>query len=328
MRKRYLAAAAAATFSFTALSQAPAFAADAPAGTLLHQVITNEQAGWAEPGGSTGITQGSITALPNGSSQIAAVTSGNALEYNTRSASGSWQGWDTLLQTGVTVENAGVAGMPNGSSQFIEVTSTGALEHNILEADGSWQSYGWGSPAGSTGISQAAITALPNGSSEIVAVTTAGTLELNVRSASGSWQGWDAISQPGVTVEDAGVAGMPDGSSQFIEVTSTGALEHNILEADGSWQADGWGAPHLSGPFTPSGITQAAITALPDGSSEIVVAGTNEPPAMGIRYSTGSWDTNWTQLYESPAYVSASGASIAGMPNGDTQVIEVAQSAS
>ena len=129
MRKRYLAAAAAATFSFTALSQAPAFAADAPAGTLLHQVITNEQAGWAEPGGSTGITQGSITALP-------------------------------------------------------------------------------------------------------------------------------------------------------------------------------------------------------DGSSEIVVASSNEPPAMGIRYSTGSWDTNWTQLYESPAYVSASGASIAGMPNGDTQVIEVAQSAS
>ena len=75
-------------------------------------------------------------------------------------------------------------------------------------------------------------------------------------------------------------------------------------------------------------LAQAAITALPDGSSEIVVASTNEPPAMGIRYSTGSWDTNWTQLYESPAYVSASGASIAGMPNGDTQVIEVAQSAS
>jgi hypothetical protein len=178
VRKRHLAAAAAVTFSFTALSQTSAFAAGAPAGTLLRQVITNEQAGWAEPAGSTGITQGSITALPN------------------------------------------------GSSQFVEVTSAGVLEHNILEANGSWQGYGWGSPAGSTGISQAAITALPN------------------------------------------------------------------------------------------------------GSSEIVVASSVEAPVMGIRYSSGSWDTNWTQLYESPAYDGASDASIAGMPNGNTQVIEVAQSAS
>jgi hypothetical protein len=228
VRKRHLAAAAAVTFSFTALSQAPAFAASAPAGTLLHQVITTEQAGWAEPAGSTGITQGAITALPNGSSQLVAVTSGSTLEYN-------------------------------------------------------------------------------------------------VRNASGSWQGWDGIAQPGVTVENAGVAGMPNGSSQFVEVTSTGVLEHNILEADGSWQADGWGTPPLGGPFTPSGITQAAITALPNGSSEIVVASSNEAPAMGIRYSSGSWDTNWTQLYESPEYSAASDASIAGMPDGTTQVIEVAE---
>ena len=325
MRKRHLAAAAAVTISVTAFSQAPAFAADAPSGTLLHQVISTGQAGWQEPAGSAGVTQASITGLPNGSSQLVAVNAKGSLEHDIRFANGSWQGWNTISQPGVTAENAGIAGMSNGSAQLVEVTSTGVLKHDVRNANGSWQTGGWATPAGSTGITQASITALPNGSSEIVAVTTTGTLELDVRYANGSWKGWDSISQPGVTVANASIAGMPNGSSQFIEVTSTGALEYNALSANGSWQAGGWTTPAIAADAeTPISITQASITALPNGSSQIAVA-TGSAPGFAVHYANGSW-SGWAQLYQRVGYSMASELSIAGMPNGTSQVIAIAES--
>jgi len=289
-------------------------------GTLFHEILLpTTVTGWASPAGSTGIAQAANTALPDGSSQLVAVTSSGELEHNIRFANGSWQGWRTLSQPGVTVTDAGIAGMPNGSSQIIEVTSAGVLKHDIRNANGSWQTTGWGSPAGSTGIAQASITAMPNGSSQIVAVTTSGMLKYNIRSANGSWQGWVTLSQPGVMITHASIAGMPNGSSQIIEVTSAGVLKHDIRNANGSWQTTGWGSPAGS-----TGIVQATITAMSNGSSQIVATRSSGIVAFTIRSASGGWPSaGWGQLANTVKVDAAANVSIAGMPNGTSQVIEV-----
>jgi hypothetical protein len=294
-------------------------------GTLYQATLnsTTWVSNWASPTGSTNLAQSANTALRDGSSQLVGVTASGALEHNIHYANGSWQGWHTVPQSGVTVTDASIAGMPNGSSQIIEVTSTGVLKHDIRNANGSWQSTGWGSPAGSTGIVQASITALPNGDSQLVAVTTSGTLEHNIRRANGSWQGWHTLTQPGVTVTDASIAGMPNGSSQIIEVTSTGVLKHDIRNANGSWQASGWGTPSA---FSANGtltFVQATITAMPDGSTRLLAV-----DSLGIldnttRHANGSWVSGWGQIAQTVHVLQAANASIAGMPNGDIQIIEV-----
>lgn len=193
-------------------------------GTLFHEVVANQQVGLVEPVGSTGIAQASITAMPNGDSQLVAVTSGGVLEHNIRYANGGWQGWRTISQPGVSVENASIAGMPNGSSQIVEVTSTGVLEHNIRNANGSWQPSGWaspGSPSGTTTVIQASITAMPNGSSVVAATYADNVVAPDIRNADGGWSGWGQIFQNShiTSASDVSVAGMPNGSWQLIEVS-------------------------------------------------------------------------------------------------------------
>ena len=162
--------------------------------------------------------------MPNGSTQLVAVTTNGVLEHNIRNANGTWQGWRALSQPGVTVTYAGIAGMPDGSSQLIEVTSTGVLKHNIRNANGTWQASGWAIPAGSTGIAQASITAMPNGSTQFVAVTTTGVLKHNIRNANGSWQasGWGIPAQTPLAsaFTSPSIAGLPSGAAQILEVAT------------------------------------------------------------------------------------------------------------
>jgi hypothetical protein len=200
----------------------------ATSGTLEHTIRNAngswQTSGWGSPAGSTGITEAAITAMPDGSSQLVAVTGSGALEHNIRYANGTWQGWRVVPQQCVTVVAASIAGMPNDSAQIVEVTSTGVLKHDIRNANGSWQTSGWGSPAGSTGITEAAITAMPDGSSQLVALTTAGVLEQDVRFANGTWQsgGWRDPNQTELvgSVTSPGIAGLPNGSAQFLEVST------------------------------------------------------------------------------------------------------------
>jgi PKD repeat protein len=195
----------------------------APAGTLLQGTRSTSgswgPAPWNIPPGSAGIAQAAATGMPDGSTQVAAVTTSGAVELNVLSSGGTWQGWQALSQPGVTVKSVSIAGMPNGSSQIVEVTSAGVLKHNIRNADGSWQASGWGSPAGSTGIAQAAITALPNGSTVLSAVLAGGEAESDQRNSNGSWQAWNTF-DPTYLPDAAGadVAGLPNGDVQLIAV--------------------------------------------------------------------------------------------------------------
>jgi hypothetical protein len=270
------------------------------------------------PANSTNIAQAAVTAMPDGDTQVVAVTTSGTLEHTINSGStGAWQNWG-VPKNNATAVSASIAGMPDGSSQLIELTSTGTLEHTIRYANGTWQASGWGSPAGSTNITQAAITAMPDGSTQLVAVTTSGVLVHNIRNVNGTWQGWRALSQPGVTVTDASIAGMPNGSSQLIEVTSSGVLKHNIRNANGTWQASGWGSPAGS-----TNITQAAITAMPDGSSQLVAVTTSGVLEHDIRYAT-SWQTGgWGKPVQTNLATAFTSPSIAGLLDGAAQLIEV-----
>ena len=270
------------------------------------------------PANSTNIAQAAVTAMPNGDTQVVAVTTSGTLENTVDSGStGAWQNWGVPTNN-TTAVSASIAGMPDGSSQLIELTSTGKLEHTVRYANGSWQASGWASPAGSTDIIQAAITAMPDGSSQLVAVTTSGVLVHNIRNANGTWQGWRALSQPGVTVTYAGIAGMRDGSSQLIEVTSGGVLKHNIRNSNGTWQASGWGSPAGS-----TNIAQAAITAMPDGSSQLVAVTTSGVLEHNIRYAS-SWQTGgWGKPVQTNLATAFTSPGIAGLPNGSSQLIEV-----
>jgi hypothetical protein len=295
-----------------------------PAGDLVAFAHAPEQPAWAiglgtDPTGSN-LAQAAVTVMPDQTSQYAAVTTAGQVQFTTV-GSGTWPGWMTLSQSGVTVKSAGIAGMPNGSTQIIEVTSTAVLKHIVRNANGTWQSSGWGSPAGSTGIVQAAITAMPNGDSQLVAVTTQGTLEHNIRFANGSWQGWRTLSQPGVRVKSASLAGMFDGSTQIIEVTSTGVLKHNLRHANGSWQSSGWGTPAGA-----TGIAQASIGALYDGSSEIVAVTSTGTPLYTVRDVDGSW-RGWSQFNTeaggSELIAKLSNADVAGGFDGNAEIVAI-----
>ena len=177
----------------------------------------------------------------------------------------------------------------------------------------------WASPVGSVGINQAADAGLPDGSAQLVAVTSTGSLEHNIHYANGTWQGWRALSQPGLTVVGADIAGLPNGSSQIIEVTKAGTLLHNVRNANGSWQATGWGSPAGS-----TGIAYASIAALPDGSTHLVAVTTMGVVENNIRYASGAWASGgWGELSQIVSVLQAANVSIAGMPNGTAQVIEV-----
>jgi Right handed beta helix region len=292
----------------------------APAGTLF--ALTRASNGtWSTgttPGDSTGIANVAITGMPDGSTQLVAVTTAGTVEHDIYGNVGVQQGWRTPPQPGVAVKSVGIAGMPNGSSQLIAITSTGTLLHIVRNANGTWQSA-WGTPAGSTNIAQAAITAMPDGSSQLVAVTTTGALEHNIRNANGTWQGWRTLTQPGITITDASIAGMPNGSTQLIEITTTGVLKHNIRNTNGTWQASGWGSPAGS-----TGIAQAAITALPNGDSQLAAVTTNGVLEHNIRHANGTWQpTGWANPPQTDQVLAAADPGIAGMPNGSSQITEL-----
>lgn len=223
------------------------------------------------------------------------------------------QGKYTITVTGTD----SVTGKAFSDSTPFATPVGGTMWHDLRNANGSWQSEGWGVPGGSTGFQHTALTAMPDGSTQFVAVSSSGQLEHNIRFANGSWQGWRTLSQPGVIVTSADIAGMRDGSSQIVEDTNTGAVLHNIRYASGAWQRQGWAAIPAS---TNGTIVLAAITAMPDGSTQFVGVNGDDLLEHNIRHANGTWQ-GWNVVHQREDY-SIYGADIAGMPDGSAQIVE------
>ncbi|MFF7633213.1 hypothetical protein ACFZB9_08690, partial [Kitasatospora sp. NPDC008050] len=87
----------------------------------------------------------SITAMPNGDTQLVAYGLDHVLYHNIRLANGGWQGWaqvpgfgsSTFTGSGPTIAGS----KTSNSAQIITVGVDHALYHCIRNPDGTWQ--GW-----------------------------------------------------------------------------------------------------------------------------------------------------------------------------------------
>ena len=97
---------------------------------------------------------------------------------------------------------------------------------------------------------------------------------------------------------------------------SKGTLYHAVLNST-TW-VSGWASPTGS-----TNLAQATITALPDGSTHLLAVDSNGIPENTVRHATGSWVDGWGQITQTAHVIRAANVSIAGMPNGEIQIIEV-----
>lgn len=222
------------------------------------------------PNGATATWVG-IAGLPNGSSQLIAISSTGQLWHIGRNANGTWQtsGWGSPAGS-VGFVRASITAMPDGSSQFVAVTASGVLMHNIRYANGSWQGWRSLSQPG-VKIVDASITGLPDGSSQFLEVTSTGVLKHDIRFANGAWQaqGWGVPAGFGsvkqVSISSTSVFGSQygPGTTVMAVVNSAGAIEFAFRNSDGSWDMWYAGTPQLEG-WGPAANT--TMTTQPDGT--------------------------------------------------------------
>jgi hypothetical protein len=62
---------------------------------------------------------------------------------------------------------------------------------------------------------------------------------------------------------------------------------------------------------------------MPDGSARLVAADSYGIVQTTVRYANGSWAGSWGQLAQTVHVAQTDDVSVAGMPNGQFQVIEV-----
>jgi hypothetical protein len=158
----------------------------------------------------------------------------------------------------------------------------------------------------------------------MLAIGIDGNVYHDIRTATGSWQGWQPVAGYNGAARFAGtkvaIAAMPDGSSQMLGIGTDGNVYHNIRTATGSWQ--GWqpvagynGSARFAG-------SSAAITGMPNGTSQMLAIGIDGNVYHDIRTATGSWQ-GWQPVagYNGAAHFSGAKVAIAGMPNGTSQLL-------
>jgi hypothetical protein len=94
-----------------------------------------------------------------------------------------------------------------------------------------------------------------------------------------------------------------------------GSLFQDSRAANGAWNSGGWLSPSGS-----TGIANATITGMPDGSAQLVAVTTNGAVEHNIHSAGGAWQ-GWRPPPQPGVAVKSVG--IAGMPNGSSQLIAV-----
>jgi hypothetical protein len=104
--------------------------------------------------------------------------------------------------------------------------------------------------------------------------------------------------------------------------SDSGEFHHSVRTVTGHWAPfaplDGYGgAPRFAG-------NRQSITATPDGSVQVVGVGTDGNLYHNARFTSGSWQ-GWAPLdgYDGAARFAAEQVAVAGMPNGDAQLVAV-----
>jgi len=203
------------------------------------------------------------------------------------------------------------------------VSERGNLYHTVRNASGSWS--GFAAVGGYDGApvfnaSQESIAATPDKSTQTVALGSDGNLYHTARYADGTWTGWAPVAgydgAPTFAATSFSIAGMPNGDAQILAVGKDGLIYHNIRFVNGTWQ--GWGQ------VGSWGAQKVAITGMPNGDAQMLIIGNDGLIYHNARFAGGSWQ-GWNGVagVGSASSFAAKNISIAGMPNGDAQMIAV-----
>jgi len=154
--------------------------------------------------------------------------------------------------------------------------------------------------------------------------TAAQTFYHAVRSASGTWTAFNSLGGADGAATFAGsqesIAAMPDGSSQVLGIGKDGNIYHEVRNANGTWT----GFQHITGADGATYFhgTDTAIAGMPDGSSQIVAIGNDGNIWHRVRNANGTWTAFQTiPGLSGAAAFAATKVSIAGMPDGSSQVL-------
>ncbi|MGW8781391.1 CehA/McbA family metallohydrolase [Streptomyces sp. NPDC055796] len=203
------------------------------------------------------------------------------------------------------------------------------LFHTERRTDGSWSSMrplpGAVGAASFAGV-QSAAAGMADGSVVVLGIAPDNGLWLSTLRGSATLQPWQRVPGPdgstGFTVREADIAAFPDGTCQIVATAMDGTAYHQQRRADGA--LPGFRAVPGSPATSRWGATKVAITAMPDGSAQLLGYGMDGAMYHCVRGRGGTW-TPWGRLagYNGAATFCGPALAIAGMPDGSSQVLAI-----
>ena len=260
-------------------------------------------------------------------------TTAGPMYHQIRAASGVWSGFQPLngYQTAShgRAKDMAVASLPDGTTQVVIVGLDDGIYHRVRYPNGTWSQFQPLAGLGTTSTAQGkrvAIAGLPNGSTQVVIVGIDDTVYHRIRNADGSWTAFGRLNGFGTAspagARDVAISGQPDGSAQVVIVGMDNGIYHRVRNAGGTWT----GFQPLNGNGTSATAvgSAVAVAGMPDGSSQLVIAGVNGWLHHRIRYANGTW-SEFQPLNGNGTGTTAvaKDVTVAGLPNGTAQVVIV-----
>ncbi|MFJ5810896.1 CehA/McbA family metallohydrolase [Streptomyces sp. NPDC093093] len=204
------------------------------------------------------------------------------------------------------------------------------LFHTERRPDGSWGSMrplpGAGADDPSFAAVQCAAAGMTDGSVVVLGIAPDNGLWTTTVRGTATLRPWQRIAGPdgsaGFTVREADIAAFPDGTCQIVATAMDGTTLHQQRRADGGLP----GFQAVPG-FTANsrwGTTKVSIAAMPDGSAQLLGYGTDGAMYHCVRGRDGAWST-WGRMagHKGAPTFSGPALSIAGMPDGSSQVLAI-----
>ncbi|MFH9799195.1 MULTISPECIES: CehA/McbA family metallohydrolase [Streptomyces] len=203
------------------------------------------------------------------------------------------------------------------------------LFHTERRPDGSWSGMrplpGAVGAASFAGV-QSAVAGMADGSVVMLGIAPDNGLWLTSVRGPATLRPWQRVAGPdgstGFTVREADIAAFPDGTCQIVATAMDGTTYHQQRRADGGLP----GFRAVPGPTATSrwGATKVAITAMPDGSAQLLSYGTDGAMYHCVRGRSGTW-TPWGRLagHNGAATFAGPALAITGMSDGSSQVLAI-----
>ncbi|MEH1017251.1 peptidoglycan DD-metalloendopeptidase family protein [Micromonospora sp. CPCC 206060] len=253
--------------------------------------------------------------------------------HTVRAATGAWSGFQPLngYQTSSqgSARDMAMAGLPDGTAQMVIVGLDDGIYHRVRNTNGTWSQFQPLNGSGTTSTAQGkrvAIAGLPNGSAQIVIIGSDDTVYHRIRNADGSWtefgrlNGFNTSTPAGA--KDVAISGQPDNTAQVVIVGIDSGIYHRVRHTNGTWS--GFQPLNGNGTSTTAVGSAVAVAGMPDGSSQVVIAGANGYLHHRIRYANGTW-SQFAPLNGSGtgSTAVAKDVTVAGLPDGTSQVVIV-----